>query len=100
MSDGASAYWNALKSVMGGQDTKRFLCTWHVDKNWRNTLQTIKDEELKATVYKKLILIRSQPDPTICNIMIENFLNQYLEDKRTVTFAKYFQTNYRSKLEY
>ena len=57
MSDGVAAYWNAFKLVMGGQDTKRMLCSWHVDKNWRNSLPSIKDDVLKATVYKNLTLI-------------------------------------------
>lgn len=100
MSDEAAAYWNAFKSIMGGQDTKRLLCCWHVDKNWRKSLHTVHDQVLKATVYKKLTLIRLQPDPDICKTMITNFLAEYLEDKRTETFAKYFQSNYCSKLEY
>lgn len=100
MSDGASAYWNAFVSVMGGQNTKRLLCIWHVDKNWRKSLRTIKDDELRATVYKKLTLIRMQPDPIVCEVMIKNFLKDYLNDKRTETFAKYFESNYCSKLEY
>lgn len=100
MSDDAAAYWNAFKSVMGGEDTKRLLCTWHVDKNWRKALQTITDDVLKAKVYKKLILIRMQPDPSTCETMIQNFLKQYENDKRTKTFAKYFQDNYCAKLKY
>lgn len=52
MSDGAAAYWNAFKLVMDGEDTKRLLCTWHVDKNWRKALLVIKDDELKAKVTK------------------------------------------------
>lgn len=100
MSDGAAAYWNAFKSVMGEQGTKRLLCVWHVDKNWRKSLVSIKDDVLKAKVYKKLCLIRMQPDPQLCNTMIKNFLKEYLDDIRTKTFAKYFQSNYCSKLEY
>lgn len=46
MSDGADAYWNAFKAVMGDEDTKRLLCTWHVDKNWRKALLSIKDDSL------------------------------------------------------
>lgn len=71
MSDGGAAYWNAFMSIMGGEDTKRLLCTWHVDKNWRKALMMIKDDVLKTKVYKRLILIRVQPDPKLCEAMIE-----------------------------
>lgn len=100
MSDGASSYWNAFKLIMGGETTKRLLCTWHIDKNWRKHLLDIKDHDLKAKVYKKLCLIRMQPDPMLCETMIDNFLKQYREDKRTRTFAKYFEINYLPKLKY
>lgn len=100
MSDGATAYWNAFVAIMGGENTKKLLCVWHVDKNWRKSLLKINDQVLRATVYKKLILIRMQPDPQLCDTMIKNFLKEYLEDNRTKTFAKYFQSNYCSKLRY
>ena len=85
---------------MGGQDTKRLLCIWHVDKNWRKHSNTIKDQTVKAIVYKKLTLIRMQPNPNICEIMMKDFLGEYLKKTCTLTVAEYFKTNYCSKLEY
>jgi len=40
MSDDAPAFYNAWVAVMGPAE-HRLLCTWHVDRNWRDNLSKI-----------------------------------------------------------
>ena len=41
MTDDAAAYWNAFEATMDCPKTKRLLCIWHVDKNWRKKLKEV-----------------------------------------------------------
>ena len=54
MTDDAAAFWNSFSKVMDSPNTKRLLCSRHVDKNWRKKLSIIKDETTRAKVYKML----------------------------------------------
>ncbi|KAH7956842.1 hypothetical protein HPB52_012840 [Rhipicephalus sanguineus] len=50
--DGLSFY-NAWSEVMG-RPKHRLLCTWHVRKNWRDTVNKhIQNKKLKASVYRQ-----------------------------------------------
>lgn len=69
MSDDASAFYNAWATVMGPVAHK-LLCTWHIDRNWRQNLNKITGgQEKKALVYKTLrvlLQITSVDDFQIC----------------------------------
>lgn len=52
MSDDAVQYWNAWKSVFGKKYNKKLLCSWHVDRSWRNALtRHIEDSSARAELY-------------------------------------------------
>ena len=54
MSDTASQFYNAWIAIMGGSPT-RLLCTWHVDRAWREELRAkVKDNMVAADIYKML----------------------------------------------
>ena len=39
MSDDAEQYFNSWKGVLGAEGTIKLLCTWHIDRSWRNALK-------------------------------------------------------------
>lgn len=57
MTNDDPAFYNASVATMGPVE-HRLLCTWHVDKNWRQNLSKISGEsEKKSFVYKTLKIL-------------------------------------------
>lgn len=101
MSDDVPAFWNAFSFVFQCPNTPLLLCTWHVDKNWRQNLKKkIKDGEIQATVYKALCVLRLEQDKTKFKTMLDQFITWISEDVQTKEFAQYFLRHYVSKVEY
>lgn len=88
MSDDAGAFWNSFSEVMNCPNTKRLLCSWHVDKNWRKKLMVIKDVSTRAKVYKMLCLIRLDPEQEKCKKMMSNFIKKYKIDEENENVGK------------
>ena len=61
MTDMADQYYTAWRTVFG-PDTKRILCTWHVDRAWREQLKLIDNRELQAAVYHNLRVLLEETD--------------------------------------
>ena len=61
MSDDAPVFINAWKSVMG-QVEHPLLCTWHVDRAFRQNLGKIQGSENKVVVYKLLRTLLEERD--------------------------------------
>ena len=53
MSDDADQFFNSWTAVFG-RGPKKLLCTWHVDRAWRQALSSINNREIKCTVYYTL----------------------------------------------
>ena len=53
MSDLAEKFYNARVATFGNRPQK-LVCTWHVDRTWRENLHQLKNNELKANVYHNL----------------------------------------------
>ncbi|XP_064465459.1 uncharacterized protein LOC135377038 [Ornithodoros turicata] len=52
MSDDAPAFYNAWKDTMGSAE-RQLLCTWHIDKNWRENIRKhLKDKQAQEFTYK------------------------------------------------
>jgi len=87
MSDDAPAFYNAWSTVMGSV-THRFLCTWHIDRNWRQNLNKISGgSEKKVLVYKTLstlLQLTSIEDFKAHHIKV---VHDLLEDKDTEAFV-------------
>lgn len=99
MSDDASAYWNAFEATMSSTNTKRLLCSWHVDRAWRKKLQQL-SVDVQPEVYQQLCLLRLELDKEKFKEMMANFITICSKDKRTKTFARYFQKKYAKRSEY
>ena len=55
MSDDAKQYWNVWRATYGDLLTKKILCAWHVDKNWRKAIREhIHSAEDQALLYHQL----------------------------------------------
>ena len=47
MSDDAEQFFNAWKAVhvFGGENCRKLLCAWHVDRAWRKALNDISNKD-------------------------------------------------------
>ena len=70
MSDSATKFYNAFVAVNKTRP-KYLVCSWHVEKNWRENLRAkIKDTDLQGDIYKRLrTLPRSDRKDTSINCL-------------------------------
>ena len=90
MSDDFPAYYNAWKSVMG-EAGKQLLCTWHVDKNWRQALNKIKNPEKRVAVYKFLRTVLEEVDENKFELLLNKFISDLESDFDLHAFTTYFK---------
>nr|XP_037276048.1 uncharacterized protein LOC119168836 [Rhipicephalus microplus] len=70
----ASSFYNAWTEVMGCPE-HRVLCTWHVRKTWRQTLnQHTQNKKLKASVYREFQKVMDNPYERVFQLDLKNFL--------------------------
>jgi len=99
MPDDASAFYNNWVAVMGSVE-HRLLCTWHVDKNWRQNLCKISGgPEKKVLVYETFIIILQTTSVDEFHNYIENFLQNLKQDNDTKIFGVYFEKYYSRRPE-
>ncbi|XP_050064830.1 uncharacterized protein LOC126553754 [Aphis gossypii] len=99
MSDDAPAFYNAWVNVMGPAE-HRLLCTWHVDRNWRDNLSKISGgSEKKSLVYKTLRVLLQMISIDEFKISLDQFINDLLADKDTEAFGSYFVQHYSKRTE-
>jgi hypothetical protein len=97
MSDDAPAFWNAFDRTMECPNTKRLLCTWHVDRNWTKKLKVVSDPLLRAKTYSLLCLLRTELDEAKFRQMLASFVERIKTDEGTRLFGEYFEKYYASK---
>ena len=95
MTDDAEQYHSAWKEVFGGEETKKMLCAWHVDRAWRKALQQHIPKS-KEHVYHQLSLLLSEADEAKFRVTLQEFLT-YTE-KYHYEFYKYFSQYYCKRL--
>lgn len=91
MSDDASQFYKAWSSVMGAPQQK-FLCTWHVDKNWQRKIQECVEKQLRPDVYHNVRLLLEVLDKEEFARYLHQFLT--IEEEKLTDFIKYFKDNY------
>ena len=98
MSDDAIQYWNAFKEIYGENNTRKYLCSWHVDRSWRNGLSRyIEDISAKAEIYAKLRAVMIETNHQDLTAMTQHLMS-YLTLKYP-RFAEYFKSNYLKRIE-
>lgn len=101
MTDDAAAYWNAFEATMDCSKTKRLLCIWHVDRNWRKkVIELVKGEDNQMEVYNKLCILRMESDEATLVRMLDNFVAHCKAEASTITFAQYFEKMYYGRKEF
>lgn len=98
MSDDAPAYLNAWTNVIS-KPKNHLLCNWHVDQNWRNNLNKIKDPIKQSEVYKACRLLMECLDKEAFHTSLDAFLQMCEEDPDTQNFGKYFEKYYACRPE-
>lgn len=94
MSDIALQFYNAWVGINGGSPM-RLLCTWHVDKAWREELrQKIGDVEVESQVYKMLRTVLEQPNEDAFEDHLSTMLGTLEEEETTKAFLDYFKRDW------
>lgn len=97
MSDDTNVYFNAWDSEMS-TPLHRLLCTWHVDKNWRDKIkEKVKGDEKKADVYKGCRVLLESLEEEDFQETLTNFLQMCKDDPDTELFYDYFKTYYAAR---
>ena len=84
---------------MFGLGPHKLLCTWHVDRAWRNAVKGIKDKETAALVYHNVQVLMDESDVDTFTTMLHKTLLQLSDSPATGSFAKYFRIHYANRAE-
>lgn len=90
ITDIVETFYSARENTMGS-DPNRLLCSWHVDRAWRQNICNItgpKRKEKQGTVYKSLKVLQSMCDE-----------NELMNDPDTMDFGTYFNCMYIIHIE-
>ena len=98
MSDLAEQFYNAWVATFGNRPHK-LVCTWHVDRAWRENLHQLKNNELKANVYHNLRVLLEEQDKDRFEILLDLTLNELSKSSLTASFGKYFEIHYAKNKE-
>ncbi|XP_029196009.2 uncharacterized protein LOC114961482 [Acropora millepora] len=97
MSDMANQFYNAWIAVMESRPQK-LLCTWHVDKGWKEELRKkVGDVTLEAEVYKFIRTCLEQTSETSFDDSLRGLLKRLECDPKTQDFHAYFVKEWVSK---
>lgn len=90
MTDMAEQYYNAWVGVMGNRPAK-LLCTWHVDKAWKEELRRkVGDVEVESEVYKMLRTTLEQTSVKKFEEFLKQLQNRLSLGSKTQKFGDYF----------
>ena len=74
LSDDADNYFNAWKAVFSEGDTKKILCTWHIDRTWRKALvETVRDKD-QIKIYHQISILLNERDEAKFRVTLQAFL--------------------------
>lgn len=95
MSDDAEQFFNAWQGVFGKcSSTRKLLCTWHVDRSWRKSLnELVAIQAERITIYHHLRTLLECNNIPDFQVLMQNFVS-WLIDQGYTDFCNYFQTYY------
>lgn len=77
-----------------------WLCTWHVDKAWReNIREKVKDVTAQTEVYKMLRTVLEETSETTFSDLLAKVLNQLQSCDQTAAFHQYFVSEWVPKVQ-
>ena len=98
MTDLAEQFYNAWVPTFGNKPRK-LVCTWHVDRAWREKLKQLRNSELEATLYHNLRVLLEETDTKTFEDLLCQTLNELNASRITADFGKYFETHYANTKE-
>ena len=100
MTDDAPQFYNAWLDIMGG-NPKKFLCAWHINKNWKqNLISKISDVDLRAETKDLLFNLRSELDLDSFEYLNEEFVDFLRSDEALARFLSYYLKTYYQRSEF
>lgn len=93
MSDMAEQYYTAWVASFKN-NPKKLLCTWHLDRAWRENLRLLQSRDLEAAVYHNLRVLLEESDRKKFEFLLHETIEQLTKSEATLKFAKYFITHY------
>ena len=98
MTDMAEQYFNAWVGVMGDPRPAKLLCTWHVDKAWKENLrEKIGNIEVENEVYKMLRTVLEQTSVRQFENCLNGLQNRLALGSGTKRFLDYFEKEWAKK---
>ena len=99
MTDSATQFYNAFAAVTHS-NPKYLVCSWHVDKNWRENIRAkIKDKDLQDDIYKRLRTIMEEPDVREFENKLSIFCSQASNTPSLTAFIEYFKDEWLHRKE-
>ena len=66
MSDCAEQYFNAWCAVFGEHNTQKLLCSWHVDRAWRSSLNDhVSNMQDRIEIYHEFCILMQDTKDTV-----------------------------------
>ena len=89
----AEQYYTAWVSSFSYKPHK-IVCTWHIDRAWREHLKELKDLELQASVYHNLRVLIEETNKDKFEALLGRTRKELLASGKTRSFGKYFEKYY------
>ena len=98
MSDDAEQFFTAWRAVFGDNQTKKLLCTWHIDRAWRHALQEyVPNRSDQIEIYHQLRLLLTELDKSKFRLCLQHFITEVSQKQKK--FFSYFQMHYTTRLD-
>ena len=101
MSDDAEQFVNAWQGFLGNKEdnTKKLLCTWHVDCSWRRSLHDLVHvENERVEIYHHLRTLLETNNTSEFQLLLQHFIT-WLHNKNTMTFVIIFNCTTANELK-
>ncbi|XP_060845994.1 uncharacterized protein LOC132925633 [Rhopalosiphum padi] len=100
MTDIVETFYSAWENTMGSVP-HRLLCSWHVDRAWRQNICKITGptrKEKQGIIYKTLKVLQSMCDENEFNNALKEFNLELMNDPDTRDFGIYFDRMYGNRV--
>ena len=99
MSDSATQFYNAFVAVTRSAP-KYLVCTWHVDKNWRENIRSkIKTSDMHEDIYKRLRILLEESAVNEFERKLQIFREHIAKTPCLAAFSTYFNDKWVARKE-
>ncbi len=100
MSDLAEQFYSAWTvAFYNTKPPQKLLCSWHVDRAWREHLKKLTDTPLRVTVYHNLRVLLEETDECMFEVLLEKTVQNLKDSDATCEFAECFEKYYVKRKE-